>query len=79
MLGLALALALAATGAACGGGSDDGAGGGPGAGPDRPNVLFVLTDDMVVDDLAAMQAHRLPAAQLRAGQRDYLRQLAEQR
>lgn len=29
--------------------------------------------------LAAMQAHRLPAAQLRAGQRDYLRQLAEQR
>lgn len=54
MLGLALALALAATGAACGGGSDDGAGAGPGAGPDRPNVLFVLTDDMVVDDLAAM-------------------------
>ena len=29
--------------------------------------------------LAAMQAHRLPAAQLRAGQGDYLRQLAEQR
>lgn len=47
-LGLLVPLLVSALVASCSS-DDDGA-----AAPDRPNILFIVTDDMTVDDLAAM-------------------------